>query len=88
MGHGHDLYGVKKTGEEFPVEAGLNPFVIDGKQYVMSLIIDISVRKETQRQINELNNELEEKIKQRTAELEESIGKLQQLNQSLQGEIK
>ena len=88
MGHGRDLYGVKKNGEEFPVEAGLNPFVIDGQRYVMSLIIDISVRKEAQRQINELNNELEGKIKVRTQELEESINKLQSANQTLELEVK
>src|SRR5690606_22073892 len=88
MGHGRDLYGVKKNGDLIPVEAGLNPFVIDGKHYVMSLIIDISVRKETQRQIKELNNELEHKIKIRTRELEESVAKLQELNRDLEEEVK
>lgn len=88
MGHGRDLYGVKKNGDEFPVEAGLNPFQIGEERYVMSLIIDISVRKEAQRQITELNNELEGKIKVRTKELEESIQKLQNANKSLELEIK
>ncbi len=87
MGHGRDLYGVKKNGEEFPVEAGLNPFKVEGKTYVMSLIIDITIRKETQQQIKELNNELEGRIKIRTKELEESIEKLQNLNVNLEQEI-
>ncbi|MDT0648505.1 PAS domain S-box protein, partial [Autumnicola edwardsiae] len=47
MGHGRDLHGLKKDGSQFPVEAGLNPFKIDGEDYVMSLVIDISIRKET-----------------------------------------
>lgn len=88
MGHGRDLYGVKKNGEEFPVEAGLNPFEINGERYVMSLIIDISVRKEAQRQIKELNTELESKIKVRTRELEESVQQLQNVNKNLEREIK
>lgn len=88
MGHGRDLYGVKKNGDQFPVEAGLNPFEVNGERYVMSLIIDISIRKETQRQITELNNELEGKIKVRTKELEESIEKLQRVNLSLEQEIR
>ena len=88
MGHGRDLYGIKKNGEQFPVEAGLNPFQMDVKTFVMSLIIDISVRKETQRQIKELNNELEGKIQVRTRELEESISKLKTLNLNLELEIK
>ncbi|NJW52379.1 PAS domain S-box protein [Salinimicrobium sp. CDJ15-91] len=88
MGHGRDLYGVKKNGDEFPVEAGLNPFKIGGESYVMSLIIDISVRKEAQEEITKLNNELEGKIKIRTQELEESIQKLQNVNRSLELEVK
>lgn len=31
MGHGRDLFGVKKDGTQFPVEAGLNPFKVDGE---------------------------------------------------------
>lgn len=88
MGHGRDLHGIKKNGEEFPVEAGLNPFEMEGKTYVMSLIIDISVRLETQKQIRELNNELESKIQIRTSELEESITKLKNLNLNLELEIR
>ncbi|MCM4157866.1 PAS domain-containing sensor histidine kinase [Gramella sp. AN32] len=88
MGHGRDLYGVKKDGILFPVEAGLNPFQMNGEDYVMSLVIDISVRKETQRQIKELNTQLEGKIEVRTQELQESVEKLQNLNLDLEEEIK
>ena len=52
---------LKKDGSLFPVEAGLNPFKKDGEEFVMSLIIDISVRMETERQIHDLNSHLEEK---------------------------
>lgn len=87
MGHGRDLYGVKKDGSLFPVEAGLNPFEIEGERYVMSLIIDITIRKETQRQIRELNTELEGKIEVRTRELSESVEDLKNLNVELGEEI-
>ncbi|MFD1094269.1 PAS domain-containing sensor histidine kinase [Salegentibacter chungangensis] len=88
MGHGRDLYGIKKDGTRFPVEAGLNPFEIEGERYVMSLVIDISVRKETQRQIRELNSHLEDKIRIRTNELQESVEELKKLNKNLESEIK
>jgi PAS domain S-box-containing protein len=87
MGHGRVLHGIKKDGSLFPVEAGLNPFKKDGHEFVMSLVIDISVRVETERQINELNTHLEDKIITRTGELNESINKLIELNKSLQEEV-
>ena len=78
MGHGRDLHGVKKDGSLFPVEAGLNPFEIDGEEFVMSLVIDISIRKQAQKQIEKLNAELEDKIKLRTAELQKSVLELEE----------
>lgn len=46
MGQGRDLFGICKDGNEFPVEAGLNPFELDGVTYVMALIINITERKQ------------------------------------------
>ena len=77
MGHGRDLFGVKKDGTQFPVEAGLNPFKVNGERFVMSLVVDITVRKENQLRIRELNAELEDKIKIRTQELRNTVDDLE-----------
>jgi PAS domain S-box-containing protein len=77
MGQGRDIYGAHKDGSIFPVEAGLNPFTVYGKNYVMALVIDISVRKEQERKIKELNAELEKKVLLRTQELSETIEQLE-----------
>lgn len=87
MGVGKDLYGAKKGGEEFPVEVGLNPFVIYEKKFVMALVIDITYRKNVEKEIYELNNKLEKKVKLRTLELDETINKLQDLNEQMEVEI-
>lgn len=87
MGHGRNLHGLKKNGEIFPVEAGLNPFIFDGKRYVMSLISDITERQNQKLEIEELNKDLEEKIEQRTEELKLTINELQDLNSKLGSEI-
>jgi len=45
MGHGRDLYGLHKSGQEFPVEVGLNPIETEHGIFVLAAIVDITDRK-------------------------------------------
>lgn len=87
MGAGRSIFGLKKSGDKFPVEAGLNPFEIDGEKFVMTLITDITKRVETEQKILSLNSSLEDKVKKRTKDLEASIEELSGLNELLKDEI-
>jgi PAS domain S-box-containing protein len=62
MGHGRDLFGVRKDGVRIPVEAGLNPFKINGASYVMALVSDISERKKMEQELRQWSNIFNESL--------------------------
>ena len=78
MGAGLDLKAQTGSGKLIPVEISLNHTEIDGEFYVVALITDISVRKDTENRVLQINKELEEGVKQRTKELDEAVSALEE----------
>ncbi len=76
MAEGRTLFGLRKTGEEFPLEVGLNPFSLYDRTYVLALVYDMTELRAKDSEIRELNLHLEEKIKMRTQELRETVSEL------------
>jgi len=87
MGKNRKIFGLKKDRTTFPIEAGLNPFEVDGEKLVMTLITDITKRVETEERILALNNSLEKKVRKRTQELQETIDEISELNDLFKDEI-
>jgi PAS domain S-box-containing protein len=94
MGRGMELLAVKHSGKEFPVEISLGHYMIDEEPYVITFIIDITRRMETENtlrrqkaevekvnlEIEKLNEELEQKVEERTQKLTEALSKERELS--------
>ncbi len=70
---GRNLLGLHKNGDQIPLQVGLSPFSLYGNKYVLTLIEDLSMIKEKDNQIYELNTQLEKKIRLRTQELRDTV---------------
>ncbi len=91
MGLGMDLFGVKKTGEEFPVEVSLSNYKTEQGNFAIAFVSDITRRKEIENsvmeqqkelasinlKIEELNEHLEQKVELRTVQLRDTLNQLQ-----------
>ncbi|BAV06855.1 PAS domain S-box-containing protein [Filimonas lacunae] len=79
MGLGMDLFAVKKNGDEFPVEVSLGNFETQKGKFVIAYVSDISLRKKAEEELKHLNEELEEKIAERTSSLTSTVKQLAEL---------
>src|SRR5262245_20668564 len=95
MGQGRDLYARKKDNSNIPVEVSLSYYKYESEMFVIAFIVDITGRKEIERnmlkqqtelervtsEIRKHHSEREAKVEERTMILKEDLQKLE-LSQS------
>ncbi len=83
-----DLPAMRKDGEEISVELSLSPISLmddadgDEGQFVLAIIRDVTRRKRAEEAIQQLNKDLENRVNERTSQLEATIAKLESSSRS------
>jgi len=88
IGIGREIQGLKKTGQQFPFWLSVSEVILEERTIFTGFIHDLSRIKEVEEDLKSLNDELENKVTQRTYELEKVVNQLLDLNKQLEDEIK
>ena len=72
------------AGHEFPVEIRSHYFELDGEEYAVAFVLDISERRAAEAKLTEYQEHLEELVEERTAELVRANQQMETMLQELQ----
>ena len=81
IGKTQELKAKQKNGEEFPVELSLSSVKIQNKWHAVGIVRDITMRKKMERELRESKENLEERVKERTHNLELAMNELKESEQ-------
>lgn len=78
IGIGREVRGRRKSGQEFPMDLAVSEMQVAGRRQFIGIVRDISDRKHAEDELRRLNDELEQRVRDRTAQLHASYQALQQ----------
>jgi two-component system, LuxR family, sensor kinase FixL len=88
IGIGREVLGRKKDGTLFPFRLAVSEVILNDKILFTGIIHDLQDVKLAYNELKALNEELDQRVADRTAEVERIIAQLLQTNTNLQHEIK
>lgn len=84
IGTGREVKGKKKDGTVFPFRLAVSEVILSDRIIFTGIIHDLTETKNAQRELQKLNNQLEDTVAARTNQLEAAINKLIKTNRQLE----
>ena len=72
IGIGREVRGQRRDGTTFPIALAVSEMYLDGRRMFTGIVHDLSARVQAEEALRQARDELEVRVKERTAELEEA----------------